>query len=274
MDLVAVLTNGYFLQEEAVERLLKYKDKLMFNISMDSYRPEFHDKFRGKEGAHARTAKAMELLGRHGFTYRAAMSVTDGNFFDIEGTIKLAKRHGAKIFGMTPVLDTGRGDELCAGQKQKTDMDFARKCMEYEKYILGNYRDFIHLVTEAQALDVRKSNCGLIHRSVTVGPDGELRPCVMFGGGVIKIGNIYQQSFKEIFEGKLGVFFNRLHGPKPEVCGDCKHLPYCQNCPLKGVKMALKTPDCRWAAQTGVLKYVKDAPSHKVCGNAQEPYYG
>jgi len=274
MDLIGILSNGYYLQEEAVERLAKYKDKIMFNISMDSYRPEFHDKFRGKAGAFAKTVKAMELLGKHGFTYRAAMSVTRENFFDIEGTIKLAKQHGAKIFGMTSILDVGRGEDLHAGKKEEVDKEYALKCREYEKYILENYRSYIHMVTPEQSNSLKKTNCGLIHRSVTVGPDGELRPCVMFGGDVIKIGNIYKQSFKEIFEGGMGGFFSKLHGPKKEVCGDCKHLPYCNNCPLKGVKMAKKIPDCRWAEQTGVLKYVKDSPSQKICGNVQEPFYG
>lgn len=274
MGMIGVLTNGYYLQEEAVERLVKYKDKVMFNISLDSCRPEFHDKFRGKEGAFAKTTHAMELLGKYGFTYRAAMSVTEDNFFDIEGTIKLAKKYGARIFGMSPVMDMGRGEELCGVKQAEPSKDYIQKCSDYEKHIMTDYRDYLHLITEEQSKAVRDSNCGLLHRSVVVGPDGELRPCVMFGGDIITIGNIYKQSFKEIFEGGLGPVFSKLNGPKAAICGDCKHFQYCQNCSLKGVKMALKTPDCRWAKETGILKYVKSAPAPKTCGNAQEPYYG
>jgi len=273
MDMIGVLSNGYYLQEEAVARLAKYKDKVMFNISLDSHRPEFHDKFRGKEGAFARTTHAMELLGKYGFTYRTAMSVTKDNFFDMEETIKLSRRYGSRIFGMNPVLDVGRGEGLCEA-KPEPDPAYLKKCTDYESRIVTENRDYLHLITEEQAKGLKDSNCGLIHRSVVVGPDGELRPCVMFGGDIIKIGNIYRQSFKEIFESGLGRAFSKLHGPKAEVCGDCPHLNYCQNCSLKGVKMALKTPDCKWAKETGILKYVKNAPAPKRCGNAQEPYYG
>jgi len=271
MDLIGILTNGYYLQEEVAERLLKYKSKIVFNISIDSHRAEFHDKFRGKEGALARTTHAMELLGKHGFSYRAAMSVSKENYFDIEDTLKLSKKLGAKLFGMAPVVDIGRGEELCETRPTETDPEFIRKIMDYERKIRDEHGNFLHLVTEDQAKEIKTSNCGLIHRSVTVGPDGEIRPCVMFEGGTLKIGNIYRQSFKEIFEGGLGLVFSKLHGPKPELCGDCKHLPYCKNCPMKGVKMAMKVSDCRWAKATGILKYITAAPAPRVCGNAQEP---
>lgn len=271
MDMVAILSNGYYLQEEAVKRLARYNDKVMFNISLDSCRAEFHDEFRGKDGAFEKTTKAMELLGKYGFTYRTAMSVTPDNFFDIEGTIQLAKKFGSRIFGMNPVMDIGRGEKLGAQAMSKEEQ--VRR-VAYERHIAANYRDYIHFVSDEQAKIVRESNCGLVHRSVTVGPDGEIRPCVMFGGDIIKIGNIHKQSFKEIFESGLSARFHKLKGPQAAICGACPHVRYCQNCPMKGIKMAAKTPECAWAKATGIMAYVKEAPSQRVCGNAQEPYYG
>lgn len=273
MDMIGVLSNGYYLQEKEVERLAKYKDKVMFNISLDSHRSEFHNKFRGKEDAFQKTVKAMELLGKHGITYRAGMSVTRDNFFDIEDTLKLSRSLGARIFGLTSVMDVGRGEGLDTANMPVQSEEEARKYVEYEKRVLETHKDFIHFVTEDQKKGLAAMNCGVLHRSVVLGPDGELRPCVMFGGDVIKIGNIYKQSFEEIFGGPLGTVFSKLHGPKPELCGDCAHTGYCGHCVLKGVKMA-KKGKCRWAEKTGVMKYVSGAPSEKVCGNVQEPDHG
>ena len=273
MDLIGVLSNGYYLQEEQVERLARYKDKVMFNISLDSHRPEFHNRFRGKEDAFQRTVKAMELLGKYGITYRTGMSVTKDNFFDIEDTLKLSRKLGARIFGMTSVMDVGRGDGLAGAEMPAHTPEEAQRYVDYERGVLERHKDFIHLVTEDQKKGLAALNCGVLHRSVVLGPDGELRPCVMFGGDVIKIGNIYKQSFDEIFSGPLGAFFSKLHGPKPELCGDCRHTGYCGHCVLKGVKMAKKGP-CAWAEKTGVMKFVQGAPSEKICGNVQEPYHG
>ncbi|OGR65884.1 MAG: hypothetical protein A2X31_00860 [Elusimicrobia bacterium GWB2_63_22] len=270
LNLVAVLTNGYYLQEEALQRLLKHKKTLIFNISLDSHLPERHDKFRGKEGAFAKTINAMRLLGEHGFRYRVAMSVTPENNFDIEETIKLAKEHKATTFGYNHVLDFGRGEGLTSGER-KADVEELKKRVEYELYIRDKYKDFLNMLTPEQMKSVKSTNCGIIHRTVTVGPEGEVRPCAMFSGDVIELGNIMNKSFKELFKSGIGNVFAAMPAPKEEICGDCKYLRYCANCILRGIKKGSKTPGCKWVEKTGVMKYVKGSPENRVCGNIQEP---
>lgn len=273
MNMVCILTNGYYLQEQAQQRLLKHKEKLVFNISLDSHKPECHNKFRGKSDAFEKTISAMKLLGENGFLYRVAMSVTPENTFDIEGTITLAKKYGAKLFAYSHVINMGRGEELCSSGWDMSEAA-ARKMVDYELRVRDENKDFIQFVTVEQANALKNMNCGIVHRAVVLGPDGEIRPCVMFGGDVIKIGNIYEQSFREIFEGGAGKLFSKLHAPKAEVCGDCKNLPYCGNCILRGIKQGVKTPGCKWIEKTGVMKYINEAPKSRTCGNIQDPCQG
>lgn len=270
MSMLCILTNGYYLQEQAIEKLLKYKDKLVFNISLDSHRPEFHNSFRGKADAFEKTMNAMRLLGENGFVYRVAMSVSKENNYDIAETLQLARKHGAKLFAYTHVTNVGRGEDVVASDKIMTEAD-VRKMVEYELRVREENKDIMHFLTVQQVNELKATNCGLIHRSVTLGPDGEIRPCIMFGGDVIRIGNINTQSYKEIFEGGIGKAFAGMHGPKAEVCGDCEHLLYCGNCVLRGIKKGMELGGCRWLEKTGALKYIKDAPKRKLCGNVQEP---
>jgi len=270
MNLVCVLTNGYYLQEQAIQKLLKHKDKIVFNISLDSHRPECHNKFRGKADAFEKTTNAMRLLGENGFLFRVAMSVTRENNFDMEETIALARKYGARLFAYNHVVDTGRGDDVCFTAPEMTAEE-AKKIINYEIGVRERNKDIVHFLSVEQANSVKAMNCGLVHRSVVLGPDGEVRPCVMFGGDVIKIGNINENSYKEIFENGPGALFARLHGPKAEICGDCKNLLYCGNCILRGIKLGSKTPGCKWIEKTGVMKYIKAVPTSKTCGNVQEP---
>lgn len=269
MSMVCILTNGYYLQEEAVAKLLKHKDKLVFNISLDSYKADFHDDFRGKQGAFEKTTRAMRLLGKHGFLYRVAMSVSRENNFDIDGTIDLARECGAKLFAYTHVTNVGRGEDLLEGGKPMTEDD-VRKMVEYEVKVREANKDIVHFLSVAEVNKLKAGNCGIIHRSVTLGPDGEIRPCIMFGGDVIKIGNINKQSFKEIFEGGIGRHFAHMHAPKAEICGDCEHLLHCGNCILRGLKKGQELGGCKWLEKTGILKYAKGSPQRRSCGNLLE----
>ncbi|PIU20403.1 MAG: hypothetical protein COT18_02410 [Elusimicrobia bacterium CG08_land_8_20_14_0_20_59_10] len=272
LEVVGVLTNGYYLQEEAIERLLPFREKLVFNISLDSHRPQFHNAFRGKEDAFEKTTRAMELLGRNKFRFRLSMSVTRDNFFDMEGTAELAKKYGAAYFGCNMVQDLGRGGELVSGMTEAFRKDPERHAA-YEQMIHEKYKGFLHIVSEEGKKQLETGNCGIVHTTVTVGPDGEMRPCAMFDSG-LRIGNIYKQSFEEIFHSTLGAAFNAMHAPKKELCGDCKMLGICNGCILRGIKTGLAQPDCKWLKSVDILKYISLPPEEKKCGNLSEPNYG
>lgn len=272
LEVVGILTNGYYLQEEAIERLLPFKEKLVFNISLDSHRPEFHNAFRGKADAFEKTTRAMELLGKNGFRFRLSMSVTRDNFFDMEGTAELAKKYGAVYFGCNPVQDFGRGGEVAGGLTADFEKDPARY-VDYERGIHEKYKGFLHTISSEAKKQLETGNCGIVHRTVTVGPDGEMRPCAMFDSG-LRIGNIYKQSFEEIFHSPLGGAFSRMQGPKKEICGDCKKLNVCNGCILRGLKTGLKEADCKWLKSVDVLRYITGQPEAKRCGNISEPHYG
>lgn len=268
-SLVGVLTNGYYLQEEEVEKLLPYRDRMILNLSLDSHHQDYHDNFRGMKDAYKRTVNAMRLLSENKFFYRVAMSVTADNFFDIEETVKLAKSLGASAFTFNPVFDVGRGQSTPG--PRITDPAEAKKYVEYEAGVYEKYKGFLSTLDETQQAALKRSNCGLLSKTITISPDGTIRACVMFDS-VFEIGNINRQDYKSIFRRKELTDFSRLPAPREEFCGDCRHLGYCKGCVLRGMKRASEVADCRWLEKTGMKDPLRKLKvSEKKCHNAMEP---
>lgn len=70
-------SNGWFMTEEMAKKLAEAGvDRVL--ISIDSFTPEEHDKFRGKKGAYERAMQAMKYIKDAGM--RAFFSVTIGNY--------------------------------------------------------------------------------------------------------------------------------------------------------------------------------------------------
>lgn len=268
-SLVGVLTNGYYLQEEEVRRLLPYRDHMIFNLSLDSHREDYHDGFRGMKDAYRRTVKAMRLLSENKFFYRVSMSVTAENFFDIEGTVQLARSLGASAFTFNPVFDVGRGRNTPG--PQITDPKEAQRYVDYETGIYEKYKGFLSTLDETQQNALKRSNCGLLSKTITISPDGTIRACVMFDS-VFEIGNINRQDYGSIFRRKELTAFSRLPAPREEFCGDCRHLGYCKGCVLRGVKRASETAVCPWLEKTGMKEPLQKLKvAEKKCHNSLEP---
>lgn len=94
LEVVAILTNGYYYNEEIINCLLRNKEHLLVNISIDSSYPEYHDSFRGKKGAWEKSCNLIRILADNGILVRVAMSVTPQNMFDVENTVKMVKEWG------------------------------------------------------------------------------------------------------------------------------------------------------------------------------------
>ena len=268
-SLVGVLTNGYYLQEEEVRKQLPYREHMIFNLSLDSHREDYHDNFRGMKDAYKRTLNAMRLLSENKFFYRVSMSVTADNFFDIEETLKLARSMGASAFTFNPVFDVGRGRNAPA--PRITDPEEAKKYLDYEAGLYKKYSGFLSTLDETQEAALKRSNCGLLSKTVTISPDGTIRACVMFDN-VFEIGNINERDYKSIFRRKELTAFSKLPAPREEFCGDCPHLGYCKGCVLRGLKKASEVSDCRWLEKTGMKEPLQKLKvTEKKCHNSMEP---
>jgi SynChlorMet cassette radical SAM/SPASM protein ScmF len=108
---IFIETNATLIDRE-VAAFLKKHGVTSLSVSLDSYRPSFHDFFRGMEGAFDGAVSGIELLTAEGISVQIIMSLVAENAADIEGLIDTAGRLGARSVKINPVTPVGRGGVL------------------------------------------------------------------------------------------------------------------------------------------------------------------
>jgi len=257
-DVVAILTNGTHLSEEMVDMIAAHKERVLVSVSLDGPVPEIHDNFRGSKGAFDRTCRGIQRLSDRGVVVRVSMSVFEDNKWLIEDTLLLARQLGARWFNYEKVEPFGRGRHLDISFTPEEQMRF----MEYEKNLHTQYADFIGIMTAEQMARYNKEhNCGAGWRSVAINPYGIVRPCVLTPQGLMDLGNIFTQSYEEIFNNHLVLNLMKLYAPvKNENCHpQCKNRYFCKGCFLRGLKSNLQLAPrvCRWVKENKLEEYVK-----------------
>ncbi|AKP46488.1 MULTISPECIES: subtilosin maturase AlbA [Bacillus] len=241
---VAILTNGTLLRKESADLLIKYKHKIIVGISLDSVRPEVHNRFRGKKHAFEQTCKTIKLLSDNGIFVRVAMSVFEDNMWEIREMASLVKELGAKLFTYNWVNDFGRGKNI---ELPTVNANVYQKFLSYEKELLEEFKDLIPIIPYERK---RVSNCGAGWRSIVVDPYGNVRPCALFPK-TFSLGNILTDSYENIFKSPIVHKLWKLQSPKfSEHCKKgCPFNGYCGGCYLKGLNANKhhRTNTCSWA---------------------------
>lgn len=233
MDMIGLLTNGYSLTDEMIERLTPLRNKLLWSVSLDSYDPEFHDSFRGVKGCHARISHAVQKLTENGHRVRVAMSVIDENVDHLKPTMDYVYHTlKARHFGFSSVMPFGRGEKI---HYQLTPHVFA----DLKKYADERYpEDFIAWISHESLVKTvhTSNNCGAGWKSVTIDPQGNVRPCVMMEEAFINLGNIREKSILEIMNQEDTKHMADHEMPMAETCEkDCKDLNFCMYCIYRAI---------------------------------------
>lgn len=244
--LVSIITNGYVLNEDHIEKLSKYKSQLGFQISLTGDNSEYMDWFCDKKGAFEHAKNAIELLSRNGFMVRASMLITPKNLDQVFNTAKLAKQLGAISFIISPIVPLGRGQlysELALHHV------FTHKNVplltDLERKLQKSFGDFIVKTPEYQELtDVKDLSCGVGDTVIGITPTGDIKLCPMANPNDFPIGNVYDHDLYKILS-KYPIL--QVKDPGPELCGDCEYLGFCGNCIVRGLKKYHEIGDkCSW----------------------------
>lgn len=231
---VVVGTNGTLLSDERITQLMQ-AGVTGVAVSVDSLRPEYHDRFRHKRDALADTTAALERLRQHRLDFIIQTTATRGNAREVPAMIAWAAEQGAVSFNLYFLVPTGRGEQL-------TDLDATEyetllgKLAEAERTYRGAMMvrskcapHFIRRVYEetpdSPLLDYQtRCPCGIQYCRIT--PEGTLTPCPYLP---TVAGDLRRQSFGEIWrESELfGDLRKRELGGK---CGICEYRMICGGC--------------------------------------------
>lgn len=99
-----LVTNGLLIENFSQDQFAFLRKMNNLYVSLESHRPEVHDKIRGGAGFFERTVKGIGLLKKNGVPKVIILSVINHyNAADLAGLVRLAKDLGADFIAFQPV---------------------------------------------------------------------------------------------------------------------------------------------------------------------------
>ncbi len=251
----AVATNGLFFSEKknlkkAVEKGLRYVE-----VSIDSAKPEVHDRFRGVKGAWKRAVKALENAVDIGITSGMAVTVTQMNKNEITNILDLAEKIGVDRVIFFNFIPTGRGKDnvwldlspkerevfhkIIYKEMKKRGIEIESTAPLYARVVLeessGKEVSPTHfyvgedLIVNSLAEFVGGCGAGRIYAAIQ--PNGDVAPCVFLP---IKVGNLREKHFREIWLNSPLLKQLRNRELLKGYCSSCKYKYVCGGCRARG----------------------------------------
>lgn len=228
---MGVGSNGSLIDRKIAKKLKK-AGATTISISLDSSKPELHDEFRGVVGSWAKAVNAIKVLRENNLLVQVNTTVTKQNYDDIDAIMSLAENLGVENFHLFFLVPTGRGVKMTdispLEYEEMLKTTFA-KTSKHNLNVKPSCAPQFMRIASNEGLDMRQWIRGCIAGLYycRVYPDGEITPCPYLP---IKLGNIREKSFKEIWF--TSGFFNDLRNVKflKGKCGACEYNSLCGGC--------------------------------------------
>ena len=224
-------SNGSLI-DEAIARKLKAAGIATVSISLDSNIPVQHDEFRGVAGAWEKAVNACKALRKNNVLVQVNTTLTHQNYNQIDEIMSLAEGIGVENFHLFFLVPTGRGTKLTDISPQKYEDMISTTFEKVSRHRL-NVRpscapQFMRIAKD-MGLDMRQWIRGCIAGLYycRIYPNGDVTPCPYLP---IKLGNIREKSFKEIWFNSS--IFKDLRDPNAlkGKCGVCEYRSLCGGC--------------------------------------------
>jgi radical SAM protein with 4Fe4S-binding SPASM domain len=224
-------SNGSLIDATAAKRL-KDAGIETVSISLDSHIPEQHDEFRGVKGSWDKAVGAIKALQENGVLVQVNTTLTQQNYDQIDDIMSLAENIGVENFHLFFLVPTGRGVKIAdispAQYENMIKTTFA-KVAKHRLNVRPSCAPQFMRIAKDMGLDmsrwIRGCLAGLYYCRVY--PNGDVTPCPYLP---IKLGNIREQSFKEIwFHSDMFKTLRDFDALKGK-CGICEHRAVCGGC--------------------------------------------
>ncbi len=224
-------SNGYLI-DDTVAKQLKDAGIATVSISLDSNIPAQHDDFRGVKGAFEKAVNACKALRKNDVLVQVNATLTHNNYDQIDDIMYLAEEIGVENFHLFFLVPTGRGKKLTDISPQKYEDMITNTFAKVAKHKL-NVRpscapQFMR-IAKGMGLDMRQWIRGCIAGLYycRIYPNGDVTPCPYLP---IKLGNIREKSFKEIWFNSEVFTALRDSNTLKGKCGACEFRIVCGGC--------------------------------------------
>ncbi len=282
---IILFTNGTLMTEELADKLSKGNTKFVFSI--DSAIPEFYERIRGVKGSWKLATRglkfAVDMNRKNGHKSRVGINFTTqkDNVQTMLETVKFSEEngvdyirfglvHGQDDVGLSESEMKGLRSQILEIRKKKDNMKLEIFGSQYFKPLIRGDLDIKAVSSGFPALKLFKEKpvpCYVCSQFMLIDSFGDVFPCTYHYldndpddlktqkiRAKNKIGNIFEKSIKQIWEGEKYREFRKNHNPvnierDGRTCGQCEH--YFQFAKMKRFFDSLK--------RRGIEKTINDS---------------
>jgi len=233
----SLMGNPFHLTDEVCMKLKNYGCE-KYQMSIDGMK-ETHDYFR-KPGSFDCTIKKIKCIRDAGIKCAIMSTVSGTNINEMEEVVDLVVANHVDIFAFGRYCPTS--DEKITGIAPLEYREFLHKLwIKFEKYKAENvntyfnlkdhlwtlylYEEGIFKIPDNAKKDMIYDGCHCACCHMTILPNGDVFACRRFES---KVGNVFEESLKEIFVVKEEIYRNF---DKFEKCSKCELRGFCRGCP-------------------------------------------
>lgn len=224
---VTIITNGN--GPLAVYKQLTKMQVDMMEFSIHASLPEVHDRITGTPGAWENAMKHMQLMMDHGIRVTPVVVITSLNYQYVEDTVRFFFQKGIRSIMVNRYNLGGEGlhhPDLSANASQLKET--FRKLNQFAAnnplYLYSGVCTPHCVLNPEDYPYIRFGSCSsnVYQRPLTFNLDGDLRLC---NHSPVVVGNIYKQSFSEIFANPYIAEWDDLN---LSFCKECVRLTKCK----------------------------------------------
>lgn len=253
MGLKLALSSNGTLITKAVAKKIKKAEIEYVGISLDGANEETHDAIRRQPGSFSRSVTALKNCVDIGLKCGVRVTATKDNYHEIPDLLNLLIQLDVPRFCLYWLVPSGRGKGLFADKNLKThevmrivDILYMKaKELDPEKteiltvdapqdgiYILNRLKEenSPEYDNALKLLQFTGDSCSAGDRIANVDPSGNVYVCQFAQLTELKVGNVKQQRFSEIWKDDTNPILSAFQNKVKNLKGKCSKCTYKQLC--------------------------------------------
>lgn len=244
-EIAIMTTNGSIVRKKHIDLIksLSFK-RFIFSVSLDSLKPETHDKFRGYAGAYDSAIKAIRLISEHKpekISLSLRVTILPGQINSMDEFAEFALRNGCDMVSFSAVYPIGRAKHNMSlwmkGDEKKIFLEKIKELMtKYQKksFIVSTNDPLKNLIGGCTKFDSDEKSEKLVLSGCVAGSatfnlcsNGDLTPCALLE---MPIMNIFKLTIPQIIRN-----YERSKIIKNLLCSELSLKGKCSKCEMKEI---------------------------------------
>ena len=240
-------TNGLYINPSNVKKIIDTFGYIGISIDGDE---KTHDRFRGLIGSYKKSLQAIDLIHQNGGKVGIRFTITKETKESLEHIFSLAEKKNIDKVYISHLVYSGRGldnlkmdltkeerlkavnfiiDKAFEYYNNKIDIDIVTGNMEMDAILfLNRFKSLYPNLAKDLEERLKKWGGNSAGRNlVNINSEGDVKPDPFFP---VKIGNIFEKSFDEIWLDKENDLLNRLREYPRKIKGKCQNCEWIEIC--------------------------------------------